>query len=128
MASPERLTKASKDIYTRRRGICQRICQVRSAGAFAVNIHSVKACVHTRRAKTEETTPMRTFCTFSALLTCLVPLRAEAPKEKTVEQLAEAIRPSIVVITAPGRDANAKGWVPVLSFLRTTRPVTTPAP
>ncbi len=71
---------------------------------------------------------MRTFCTFSALLTCLVPLRAEAPKEKTVEQLAEAIRPSIVVITAPGRDANAKGWVPVLSFLRTTRPVTTPAP
>src|SRR5207302_5146759 len=53
--------------------------------------------------------PMKPSCTLAALLMFLPTLEAEAPKEKTVEQLAETIRPSIVVITAPGRDGKREG-------------------
>src|SRR5437660_722477 len=42
------------------------------------------------------------------MATCGTP-RAEVPNEKTVEQLAETVRPSIVVITAPGRDGKREG-------------------
>ncbi len=47
--------------------------------------------------------------TLAALLAFLAPLQADAPKEQTVEQLAEAVRPSIVVITSPGRDGKREG-------------------
>jgi regulator of sirC expression with transglutaminase-like and TPR domain len=41
------------------------------------------------------------------LLLCLcVPARADDKPTKTVEQVAEAVRPSIVVITVPGRDGR----------------------
>jgi regulator of sirC expression with transglutaminase-like and TPR domain len=52
---------------------------------------------------------MRRSCALVALLTCLVPLRAEEAKDKSVEKLAETVRPSIVVITAPGRDGKREG-------------------
>ena len=52
---------------------------------------------------------MRPFCAIAILLACLTPLRAELPDEKTVEKLAETIRPSIVVVTAPGRDGKRHG-------------------
>ena len=52
---------------------------------------------------------MKLACILVAVLTNLVPLRADAPKDKTVEQLAVSVRPSIVVITAPGRDGSREG-------------------
>ncbi len=48
---------------------------------------------------------------FAALVLFLValPLRADAPKELTVEQLAERYRKSVVVITSSGRDGRRQG-------------------
>src|SRR5437764_8902118 len=36
-------------------------------------------------------------------------LRADPPAERTTEQLAESVRPSVVVITTPGRDDKRGG-------------------
>src|SRR5262245_34776476 len=51
----------------------------------------------------------RTAIIFLLHAACALPLRADQPDERTVEKLADSVRPSVVVITTPGRDDKRSG-------------------